>query len=99
MRDTSPYNEEISEKIWMTRDDEPYRLYEYANKASYRINSFSKIYNLRFPFQGNTHIVYNGFFYYLVKDDIKIVKFPLDSEPTFEDQLCEYEITEIKKNM
>lgn len=56
MRDTNPYNEAASERIWMTKEDEPFRLYEYANKGAYRANNFAKIYNLRYPFQGNTHV-------------------------------------------
>lgn len=53
MRDPMSNSDMNSEKIWLTKENDPYRLYEYENKAAYRLENSSKIYRLKYPFQVN----------------------------------------------
>lgn len=42
----------------------------------------SRHYTLDHPFGGNTHVIYNGCFFYNVKDTRRIIKFYLDTGST-----------------
>ncbi|CAO1428660.1 unnamed protein product [Diamesa hyperborea] len=77
LKDAQPRNDMIAEKIWATREDDHLSLFEYANKVTYKNNLTTKIYRLQFAFQGNAHVVNNGYFYYFRKDEPKIVKYDL----------------------
>lgn len=83
----------------MTKENDGFQLFEYANKAAYRNNLASKVYRMQFPFkvtvthssneycfdihkgmilfQGNAHVIYNGYFFYFRRDEPKIVKYDL----------------------
>lgn len=51
LKDPLPRNEMIAEKYWCTKQNESKRLYEYANKNTYRSNSYIKMYGLERPFR------------------------------------------------
>lgn len=109
LRDPLARNDVVAERIWMTKENDGFQLFEYANKAAYRNNIPSKVYRMQFPFkvlksilsrslksffshrlllflfQGNAHVVYNGYFYYYRRDEPKIVKYDL----TFDKQAGE----------
>lgn len=103
LRDPMARNDIVAERIWMTKENDGFQLFEYANKAAYRNNMPSKVYRMQFPFkvngetfmhtardsnilfQGNAHVVYNGYFYYYRRDEPKIVKYDL----TFDKQAGE----------
>lgn len=55
LRDSATTSDSSSEKIWMTKEDEPYHLYEYANKVAYRTNTITKVFRLKLPFQVSFH--------------------------------------------
>lgn len=55
LRDALTLNDASSEKIWLTKENDPYQLYEYANKAAYRSNTLTKTYKLKLPFQVSSH--------------------------------------------
>lgn len=44
-------NDVIAERIWMTKENDGFQLFEYANKAAYRNNIPSKVYRMQFPFK------------------------------------------------
>uniref|UniRef100_A0A1B0CMG6 Uncharacterized protein n=1 Tax=Lutzomyia longipalpis TaxID=7200 RepID=A0A1B0CMG6_LUTLO len=80
LKDPTPKNDAVGEKIWATKENDSFRLYEYANKAVYRNNIPTKSYRLERPFQGNTHVVLNGSFYYNEKNQPRIIRYDLSVE-------------------
>lgn len=70
------------EKIWLTKENEHNNLYEFKNRNDYRRNkpSRNQPYKLACPFKGNSHIVYNGNFYYFCLDGPKIIRYDLKTE-------------------
>ncbi|XP_059613225.1 uncharacterized protein LOC132259559 [Phlebotomus argentipes] len=80
LKDPTPKNDAVGEKIWATKENDSFRLYEYANKAVYRNNVPTKSYRLERPFQGNTHVVLNGSFYYNEKNQPRIIRYDLSVE-------------------
>lgn len=53
LRDPMARNDIIAERIWMTKENDGFQLFEYANKAAYRNNMASKVYRMQFPFKVN----------------------------------------------
>lgn len=43
---------------------------------------FCRVYNLIHAFAGNSHVIYNGCFYYNIRDHPAILKFNLNDEST-----------------
>uniref|UniRef100_A0A6P7GTK3 Uncharacterized protein LOC114340593 n=1 Tax=Diabrotica virgifera virgifera TaxID=50390 RepID=A0A6P7GTK3_DIAVI len=82
MRDSNPLTEKDEQKYWVTSENKPDKLYEFANKTVYRDDKFSREYNLNHPFGGNSHVVYNGNFFYNIKDTRRIIRFNLQNEST-----------------
>ncbi|XP_023027680.2 uncharacterized protein isoform X1 [Leptinotarsa decemlineata] len=82
MRDSNPPNEKEEQKYWVTKESEPTILYEYDNKTMYRRDMPTKEYNLDHPFGGNTHVIYNGSFFYNVLNTRRIIKYHLLNEST-----------------
>ncbi|KAI5732403.1 hypothetical protein M8J77_026306 [Diaphorina citri] len=68
-----------SEKFWMTTDSDPTHLNEYKDKDMFKSDAKSWTYNLKEPFQGNAHVVFNNSFYYHKKFSNSIVQFDLGS--------------------
>ncbi|GLV40608.1 uncharacterized protein CBL_04410 [Carabus blaptoides fortunei] len=80
MRDSQPPSEAADEKFWVTTENSSYLLLEFANKAMFRKDTATKRYTLEHPFKGNSHVVYNGSFYYNSRDRPAIMKFDLATE-------------------
>lgn len=53
LRDPLARNDVVAERIWMTKENDGFQLFEYANKAAYRNNIPSKVYRMQFPFKVN----------------------------------------------
>lgn len=51
MRDAAPKTEAAGEMFWTTSETDPFRLFEYANKSSYRKDVPTKTYELEHPFK------------------------------------------------
>ena len=49
MRDVG--KSESAEKIWATRENDAFQLYEYASRMTYKNNIPSKVYRMQFPFK------------------------------------------------
>ncbi|CAH1108649.1 unnamed protein product [Psylliodes chrysocephalus] len=82
MRDSNPINEKDEHKYWVTRENQPHKLYEFANKTMFRRDIPTHVYNVNDPFGGNTHVVYNGYFFYNIKDTRRIIRYNLLNEST-----------------
>ncbi|XP_058836869.1 uncharacterized protein LOC131693231 [Topomyia yanbarensis] len=80
LKDAASRNDAIEKKIWATRENDTSRLFEFANKTTYRNNVATKTYRLDKPFRGNAHVVYNGSFYYNERNSPRIIKYDLNSE-------------------
>ncbi|XP_060533065.1 uncharacterized protein LOC132706029 [Cylas formicarius] len=70
------------DKYWMTKENNTAVLFEYNNKTSFEKDMSTRQYHLDHPFGGNSHVVYNGLFFYNVKDTTRIIKFNLGNEST-----------------
>lgn len=57
LKDPVPRNDVFAEKYWCTKQNDSYRLYEYANKAAYRNNAHTKTYRLEHPFRVSLEII------------------------------------------
>ncbi|KAK3925375.1 Olfactomedin-like protein 2B [Frankliniella fusca] len=64
MRDSMPVTEAAAEQFWSTTPTASSVLYEYANKSAFRGPHPTREIKLPVPFQGNSHVVYNGRFFY-----------------------------------
>lgn len=53
LRDPLARNDVSAERIWMTKENDGFQLYEFSSKGAFRNNNPSKIYNMQFPFQVN----------------------------------------------
>lgn len=51
LRDPMARNDVVAERIWMTKENDGFQLFEYANKAAYKNNLASKVYRMQFPFK------------------------------------------------
>ncbi|XP_068219056.1 uncharacterized protein [Palaemon carinicauda] len=79
MRDPYPKDPQAEPKFWTTDHRSPKILYEFSDKISYRKNHPTKTHRLNQPFSGNSHVIYNGSFYYHVQDQPIIMKYDLHS--------------------
>ncbi|XP_030767017.1 uncharacterized protein LOC115890808 [Sitophilus oryzae] len=77
-----PASESDGEKTWVTTESDSSTLFEFRNKTMYRKNQWTKNYTMDHPFGGNSHVVYNGSFFYNVKDTRRIIKYNLAAETT-----------------
>ncbi|KAK8397870.1 hypothetical protein O3P69_004577 [Scylla paramamosain] len=77
MRDPHPADPQQEPRFWTTNPADPMRLFEFADKNRYRKNQASKNYTLPVPFVGNSHVVYNGSFYYHHKGHQRIIRYDL----------------------
>ncbi|KAK7083078.1 Olfactomedin-like domain protein [Halocaridina rubra] len=82
MRDPHPKDPLLEPKYWTTNMSDPYHLYEFADKNRYRKNQPTKNYTLPRPFTGNSHILYNGSFYYHQQGRQSIISYDLNSGNT-----------------
>lgn len=82
LRDPAPKNEQQGERLWVTKEGDAYKLYEFFNKTAFRKDAQTRIYHLEHPFIGNAHVIYNGSFYYNARDKPRIIKFDLETERT-----------------
>lgn len=62
LRDPMARNDNTAERIWMTKENDGFQLFEYANKAAYRNNMASKVYRMQFPFKVNKRTFINASF-------------------------------------
>lgn len=82
MRDPLPRDTSLETKFYTTDPTSPYYLYEFSDKNQYRKNLPSKNYTLPRPFVGNSHVMYNGSFYYHEQGHQKIIRYELSSGNT-----------------
>ncbi|XP_049541678.1 uncharacterized protein LOC125954974 [Anopheles darlingi] len=80
LKDPAARNDALEKKVWATRENDTNRLFEFANKTTYRNNVATKTYRLERPFRGNAHVVYNGSFYYNERNSPRIIKYDLNVE-------------------
>nr|XP_040223621.2 uncharacterized protein LOC120949998 isoform X1 [Anopheles coluzzii]XP_040223622.2 uncharacterized protein LOC120949998 isoform X1 [Anopheles coluzzii] len=80
LKDPAARNDAMEKKVWATRENDTHRLFEFANKTTYRNNVATKTYRLERPFRGNAHVVYNGSFYYNERNSPRIIKYDLNVE-------------------
>ncbi|KAK3874231.1 hypothetical protein Pcinc_020804, partial [Petrolisthes cinctipes] len=79
MRDT---NNETDPHYWTTDPNHNDILKEFANKNDFRNNGRSITYQLPTSFQGNSHVIFNGSFYYHVKGHPNITQLDLNTRKT-----------------
>ena len=79
MSDAAPPTPADGNKYWYTNDTEPKKLFEYSTKDSFDHDNVSRTITLPEPHQGNSHVVFNGSFYYHKKDTKTIARFNLRS--------------------
>ncbi|XP_072398449.1 uncharacterized protein [Diabrotica undecimpunctata] len=82
MRDSNPLTEKDEHKFWVTTENAPDKLNEFVNKTMYRKDIPTTVYDLDHPFGGNSHVVYNGNFFYNIKDTRRIIRYNLQNEST-----------------
>ncbi|KAG7163708.1 Myocilin-like [Homarus americanus] len=82
MRDPHPREPRREPRFWTTNPADPYHLYEFSDKNRYRKNLPSKNYTLISPFVGNSHVIYNGAFYYHQQGQQNIIRYDLISGNT-----------------
>ncbi|CAG2057273.1 unnamed protein product, partial [Timema podura] len=51
MRDPMPVMETLGEKLWVTKENDTYHLFEYSNKTMFRRDIATKRYKLDYPFK------------------------------------------------
>uniref|UniRef100_T1JN10 Small ribosomal subunit protein mS29 n=1 Tax=Strigamia maritima TaxID=126957 RepID=T1JN10_STRMM len=66
MKDAATSDEQMAKRIWLIRQDNRNMLFEYDNKEDFQRALVKREIKLETPFVGNTHIVYNGSFYYTI---------------------------------
>ncbi|XP_023246402.1 gliomedin [Copidosoma floridanum] len=64
MQDTMPRSESSAGKLWVTRSNDTANVYEYADIDDYARKRTLRVVKLPYPFQGNGHLVYGGYFFY-----------------------------------
>ncbi|KAK4307304.1 hypothetical protein Pmani_020908 [Petrolisthes manimaculis] len=79
MRDT---NNETDPRYWTTDPNHNDILKEFADKNDFRNNGRSITYQLPTPFEGNSHVIFNGSFYYHVKGHPNITRLDLNTRKT-----------------
>ncbi|XP_064090088.1 uncharacterized protein LOC135204053 [Macrobrachium nipponense] len=82
MRDTHPRDAQAEHKLWTTRYKDPWTLYEYADKSRYWKDLPTKNYTLPKAYSGNSHVIYNGSFYYHEVGQPVIINYDLTSGQT-----------------
>ncbi|XP_075215679.1 uncharacterized protein LOC142321462 isoform X2 [Lycorma delicatula] len=82
MKDLQPRKNDASiiDKYWVTKEENRHVLYEYPNKTAFKKDQHTKLYNLKYPFVGNDHIIYNGTFIYNQYGSPTIIFYDLSSE-------------------
>ena len=79
MQDASPKTGEDAMKFWMTRENDTEKLYEYSSRDRFRHKSVTKIHQLESGYDGNSHVVYGGAFYYSEFETNRIIRLDLTS--------------------
>ncbi|XP_037079096.1 myocilin-like [Pollicipes pollicipes] len=77
MRDASPPSLLDADKYWYTHERQPRLLFEYSDKDKFDRKIITRNITLPERHQGNSHVVYNGSFYYHVRGRPEIVRFSL----------------------
>lgn len=60
MRDPQPRTDIGGDKFWVTKDGDPYHLYEYANKTMFRKDIATRNYTLQPAFKVRYHKKHTG---------------------------------------
>ena len=94
MSDADPPTLPDANKYWYTHEGDTFKLFEYSSKDSFDRKIVTRNITLRKPHQGNSHVVFNGSFYYHVREEPNIVRFNLRSS-RIEDTL---ELPDLAKN-
>ncbi|XP_074600252.1 uncharacterized protein LOC141854466 isoform X2 [Brevipalpus obovatus] len=79
MQDSMPTSDGDRNKYWLTIDSEDKSglLYEYSDLDTFKNDRNVSIHRLRYNFTGNSHVIYNGSFYYFNGQMRKIIKYDL----------------------
>lgn len=83
MRDSAPRTPADESKFWITTDNDAGALLEFENKEAFRNKNVSRTYQLPFRFDGNSHVVHNGHFYYQQFGTNKLIKYDLATNHTY----------------
>lgn len=83
MQDSAPKSPEDESKFWMTTQNDPGILFEFANKDAFRHKNVTKSYALPFQFVGNSHIIHGGHFFYNQLGTNKLIKYDLSTNHTY----------------
>lgn len=83
MRDSAPNSPEDESKFWMTSDTDTSALFEFEDRDAFRNKRVSRRYQLPFQFDGNSHVVHDGHFYYNQYASNKLVKYDLRTNHTY----------------
>lgn len=94
LNDPSPHSPSAAQKYWVTRHNDSRSLYEYADKSAYRIDNVTKVYQLPFPFVGNSHVIYNSSFYYHMSNTTVMVRFDLNTKAHYEKHVPDVSFTD-----
>ncbi|XP_014299177.1 uncharacterized protein LOC103574426 [Microplitis demolitor] len=81
MYDALPRTESISEKLWVTRSNNSWYIFEYNKKDDVKRGQ-SRAIRLPYPFKGNGHVVYNGSFFYNPENRSSIYRLDLSTAQT-----------------
>ncbi|XP_068219058.1 uncharacterized protein [Palaemon carinicauda] len=79
MRDSHPRDDMAEFKLWTTRHRDPWSLYEFSNNHRYWRDLPTKKYTLPKAYSGNSHVIYNGSFYYHEEGQPTIINYDLTS--------------------
>uniref|UniRef100_A0ABD2X3A7 Olfactomedin-like protein 2A n=1 Tax=Trichogramma kaykai TaxID=54128 RepID=A0ABD2X3A7_9HYME len=77
MQDASPKTEDTAGKLWVTRSTDTSYIYEYAQIDDFVQQKTPRVIKLPYPFQGNGHIVHDGYFFYNPYNRSSIVRLDL----------------------
>ena len=83
MQDSDPRSDSnYGNKYWMTVESEPGSLYEFSSKENFRNKVITKTFELPFKFDGNSHVMMAGNFYYNQYGTNRLIKFNLINNTT-----------------
>uniref|UniRef100_A0A6A7FZ98 Colmedin n=1 Tax=Hirondellea gigas TaxID=1518452 RepID=A0A6A7FZ98_9CRUS len=77
LRDPLARNRFYALKYYTTKPEQPMLLFEYTSKELYRKDTPTKNHTLPYAFVGNSHVIYNGSFYYQQINSSNIVRYNL----------------------
>ena len=86
MQESSPVGkngQQDDTKLWLTVDSEPSIVQEFTDSNAFQQKRVAKIHQLPFKLEGNSHVVYDGHFYYNQYGTNKLIKYELSTNHTY----------------